>query len=131
MSQIAWHWWPRQSNMRSEEFLASIIFFLHSWPENSNFRLAPRPESWHFLAVVQTIFFFFFLDTLILITFLAICTGFIKKAHFNSNLWFACPNEFSPNIAPILHFDSTIQSILKEKIHSYIQLSDLLNRISN
>ena len=48
---------PRQSNMRSEGFFfrghGQYTIFLYSRSERDNFRLAPRPKSWHFLAAVQ------------------------------------------------------------------------------
>ena len=46
-----------QSNMRSEGFFfhgrGQYTIFLYSRPERAKFRLAPRPESWHFLSAVQ------------------------------------------------------------------------------
>ena len=43
--------------MRSEDFFfrdrGQYTIFLYSRPERANFRLEPRPESWHFLAAVQ------------------------------------------------------------------------------
>ena len=53
MSQIACYWWPR----RSRGAIWGVLFSW-PWPERANFRLAPRPESWHFLAVVQKNVFF-------------------------------------------------------------------------
>ena len=54
---------PRQSNMRSEGFFirgrGQYTIFLYSRPERAKFRLAPRPESWHFLAAVQKKIFVF------------------------------------------------------------------------
>ena len=48
---------PRQWNMRSKGFFflgsGQYTIFLYSRPERAKFRLAPWPESLHFLAVVQ------------------------------------------------------------------------------
>ena len=47
--------------MRSEGFFfrgqRQYTIFLYSRPEKANFRLAPRNESWHFLAAAQKTFF--------------------------------------------------------------------------
>ena len=48
---------PRQSNMRSEGLFfrrrGQYTIFLHSRSERANFRLAERPESWHFLYSIK------------------------------------------------------------------------------
>ena len=49
-------------NMRCEGLFfrgrSQYTIFLHSQPENVNFRLAQRPEIWHFLALVQKMDFY-------------------------------------------------------------------------